>query len=171
MKIHGSFSVGNKHYKAGDEVPWKHVYPFFLIHMLAFGASGFAMAYGSKTPDISFLYMHGGIAIAVYLFFYFAIFGVDEFKWMFLNALFGLLGIYAQVGWLLSLFGKQISGYPLHVHLIPFLYFVLYSFLMRRAILDFTRSNDNAVRQKKVENRYIIFTLGINMACVGLQQL
>lgn len=171
MKIHGDFSIGNTQYHAGDDVPWHHIYPFFLFHMAAFGGSGFIMAYGDSRPELAFVYLHGGIAIMVYVFFYFAIFGRDEVKWMFLNALFGILGIYAQVGWLLSLFDRDISAYPLTVHVTPFLYFVLYSFLVRRAVIDLTNSQDDPVRRKTMENRYIGITLGINVVCIGLQWL
>ena len=62
------------------------VYPFFLVHMLAFGLSGFIMAYSSESPDIAFLYAHGGLAIFVYVIFYLALCGVDQVKWMFINA-------------------------------------------------------------------------------------
>lgn len=171
MKIHGSLSIGNKQFRKGDAIPWTYVYPFFLFHMGIFGASGFYMAYGDDRPDITFLYMHGGIAIFVYSIFYLALFGLDEVKWMFLNALFGVLGIYAQVGWLLTLFDREIGDYPLEVHVIPLLYFVLYSFLVRRAILDITNSTENEPKKARVENRYIAITLAINLACFALQRV
>ena len=60
--------------------------------------------------------MHGGIAIVVYTVFYLAIFGLDEVKWMFINGGLGVLGIYSQIGWILGLFGRKISDYPVHVH-------------------------------------------------------
>ena len=42
-----------KRYAAGTTIsPWK-IYPFFLIHMAMFGASGFFMAYGTA-DDIDF---------------------------------------------------------------------------------------------------------------------
>ncbi len=46
-------------------------------------------------PDISFLYAYGGISILVYTIFSLGVFGVDEVKCMFLNALLGLLGLCA----------------------------------------------------------------------------
>lgn len=171
LKIHGAIKIGSKQYQAGDEIPWQRVYPFFLLHMLMFGTSGFVMAYADNRPELSFLYMHGGIAVAVYTGFYLAIFGLDEVKWMILSALFGILGIYNQVGWLLKLFGRDISSYPLQVHFIPFAYFTLYSFLVRRALLDITGSTDNAAKREKVEGYFIRGTLGINATCFVLQQL
>ncbi len=85
------------------------IYLFFGIHMLMFGLSGFLMAYASDGPGLGFVYMHGGIAICVYLVFYLAIFGRDEVRWMLVNAALGILGIYSQIGWILGWFGKNID--------------------------------------------------------------
>ena len=43
------------------------IYLFFGIHMLMFGLSGFFMAYSSDGPGLGMVYMHGGIAILVYM--------------------------------------------------------------------------------------------------------
>src|SRR5690606_27486770 len=94
-------TVGKGGMAAG--MPKIFIYPFFLFHMLMFGISGFVLAYGAD-GDVGFLYMHGGIAIVVYLVFYFAIFGREQVKWMFINAGLGILGIYSQIGWILGLF-------------------------------------------------------------------
>ena len=83
------------------------IYLFFGIHMLMFGLSGFLMAYTSDGPDLAFVYLHGGIAIVVYMVFYLVIFGRDEVKWMLINAALGILGIYSQIGWILAKFGKD----------------------------------------------------------------
>lgn len=137
----------------------RFIYPFFGIHMLMFGLSGFFMAYSSSRPDLLFLYMHGGIAIVVYLAFYFAIFGRDEVKWMLINAALGILGIYSQVGWLLARFGKRIDDYPWYVHVTPFLYYMLYTFLLRQFLIDATRSRDNPARRALVNNAYVAVSL------------
>lgn len=155
MKLHGDVKVGKKVYKKGSDLPAKQIYPFFMIHMLMFGLSGFVMAYSSRRPDIAFLYLHGGFAIFVYTIFYLTIFGVDEVKWMFINAALGILGIYSQIDWILYLFGKDLSDFPIKVHVIPFLYFILYTFLLRQAIIDFTGSRENEARKRKVEYGYV----------------
>jgi len=112
---------------------------------------------------VGFLYMHGGIAIFVYTAFYVTMFGVDEVKWMFINAGLGVLGIYGQMGWLLSRFGKRIGDYPLSVNVIPFLYFVLYTFLLRHAVLDLTGSREDEDRQQKVEYAYIVVSVLVSL--------
>jgi len=135
------------------------IYPFFGIHMLMFGLSGFLMAYSAKGPGLGFLYMHGGIAILVYMVFYLAIFGRDEVKWMLVNAGLGILGIYSQIGWLLAKFGKDIDDYPWPAHVVPFLYYILYTFLLRQFLLDLTRSRDNPARKKLVDAVYVVGSL------------
>lgn len=155
MKLHGSISIGNKAYAKGDTIPWYMIYPFFLVHMLVFGVSGFVMAYAASRPPMAFICFHGGLAILVYTVFYISIFGLDEVKWMFINAALGLLGIYSQIGWLLSLFGKKIGDYPVYVHVVPFLYFVLYTFLIRQVILDLTQAREDNTRKQIVEYGYV----------------
>ena len=135
------------------------IYVFFGIHMLMFGLSGFLMAYASNRPELTFIYLHGGIAIFVYTIFYLTIFGRDEVKWMLINAALGILGIYAQIGWILGKFGKNIDDYPWYVHVTPFLYYVLYTFLLRQFVLDLTGSRDNAGRKKLVDAAYVLLSL------------
>ena len=161
MKLQSSITINGKLYTEGTEVPWYRIYPFFLIHMLVFGVSGFLMAYASKPPPVPFLYMHGGFAILVYTIFYLTIFGRDEVKWMFINAGLGLLGIYTQIGWLLTLFGKRIEDYPCYVHAIPFLYFVLYTFLIRHAVMDLMQCREDPAKKKLVENGYVIISVAV----------
>lgn len=163
MKLSRDISINGRTHAKGTEVPWKTIYPFFMVHMLMFGGSGFLMAYGTNRPPLSFMYAHGGIAITVYTVFYLAIFGLDEVKWMFINAGLGLLGIYTQIGWILSLFGKKIGDYPLSVHVTPFLYFVLYTFLLRQALLDMTGARGDEQKQRLVDNVYVALSV---TACV-----
>ncbi|QDH70196.1 hypothetical protein [Marilutibacter alkalisoli] len=141
------------------DFPGYFIYPFFMVHMLAFGLSGFLLAYSSDAPDLGFLYMHGGLAIAVYLAFYLTLFGVDEVKWMLINAELGILGIYSQIGWILGVFDKKIEDYPWYVHVVPFLYYVLYTFLLRQFLLDVTRSRDNPRRRSLVDFGYVGLSL------------
>jgi hypothetical protein len=129
------------------------------------------MAYSAKAPPVLFLYLHGGFAIVIYTIFYLAIFGRDEVKWMFINAALGVFGIYSQIGWLLAFFDKRIGDFPLVVHVIPFLYFVLYTFLLRQAILDITRSRQTGRKQKRVEYGYIVMSVAIYAVSYFLHRL
>jgi hypothetical protein len=156
MKAHSDIEVGGNMYRKGAKLPTRLVYPFFLVHMLAFGLSGFFMAYTSEGPGIGFLYMHGGLAILVYVVFYFAIFGVDQVKWMFINAGLGLLGIYAQIDLILTLFGKRAEDFPWYVHVVPFLYYVLYTFLLYQLVLEITGAHKSPHRKKVVEGVYVV---------------
>ena len=170
MKLHGEITMNNRRYKKGAEVPWYKVYPLFLVHMLMFGWSGFYMAYFVIPPHLLFLYVHGGFAILVYLAFYLAFFGRDEVKWMFINAALGLLGLYSQIGWLLSLFGKKIDDYPDTVHAIPFLYFVLYTFLLRQVFLDITQCREDSVRRKIVDVIFVVVTVAFYLVSFFLRR-
>lgn len=161
MKAHGDIRLGNRKYRKGDSLPKAFVYPFFLLHMLLFGASGFFMAYADRGPDLAFVYAHGGIAIFVYVIFYLAIFGADQVRWMFINAGLGLFGIYAQLGWILSLFGKNVGDFPLSRHVTPFLYYVLYTFLLYQLVLDLTGSREDPERRRMVEWAYVLLSLAI----------
>lgn len=170
MKLHGTISIGSQMYAEGTDIPWYKVYPFFLVHMLMFGVSGFLMAYAFSRPPVFFLYLHGGLAVLVYTMFYLSIFGRDEIKWMFINAALGLIGIYSQIGWLLSLFGKRIGDYPIYIHVIPFLYFVLYTFLIRQAVLDITQSREDCDRQRRVEYVYVAVSVAIYVITYYLER-
>jgi len=156
MKLRADITINGRLYKKGEEIAWYKIYPFFFVHMLAFGGSGFVMAYADTPENILFLYFHGGVAILVYVIFYLFIFGMDEVKWMFINAGLGALGIFTQMGWLLALFGRDISDYPFQVHVIPFLYFVLYTFLLHQAVLDITHSREDETKRRRVESSYIV---------------
>ncbi len=164
MKAHSDIEINGRTYRKGMPIPGYWIYVFFLVHMLAFGLSGFFMAYTDDGPGLSFLYMHGGFAIFVYLIFYLAIFGVDEVKWMFINAGLGLFGIYSQINLILAFFGKQASDYPWKVHLIPFLYYILYTFLLYQLVLDITGARDNPKRKSLVEGFYVVISLSIYAA-------
>ena len=162
MKLHGAVTMNGRRYNAGAEVKWYAIYPFFLFHMGMFGLSGFFMAYAGQGVPLFFMYLHGGIAILVYTIFYLTIFGFDEVKWMFINAGLGVLGIYAQVDWLLSLFGRRIADYPLSRHVTPFLYYTLYTFLLRHALLDLFGARDDDGKKQKVETSYIIGSVALS---------
>jgi len=156
MKARSDITINGKVYPQGSSFPWYMIYPFFLIHMLAFGLSGFFMAYSSDGPDLGFLYLHGGFACFVYLIFYFVIFGVDEVKWMFINAALGLFGIYAQIDLILSWFGKDADQFPWTVHVIPFLYYILYTFLLYQMVMEVSGARKNETRKKIVEGCYVV---------------
>lgn len=164
MKLHSDLKINGKLHRKGTSIPWYNIYPFFLIHMLMFGLSGFFMAYSSNSPDISFLYMHGGFAIFIYTIFYVSIFGVDEVKWMFINSALGLMGIYAQIDLILSLFDRQASDFPASVHVIPFLYYILYTFLLYQMVLDVSGARENPGRKKHAEVFYVAVSVLVYLA-------
>lgn len=159
MELEGGITINGKEYKKGDTIPWYSVYPFFIVHMGMFGLSGFFMAYSSNPAPLAFLYMHGGFACLVYLVFYLAIFGVDRVRWMIINAALGLFGIYAQIDWILSAFGRRASDYSIAVHAIPFFYYVLYTFLLHQMVLDVFKVRGDPRRRRITDVLYIAISL------------
>jgi hypothetical protein len=159
MKLRGDLTINGRLYSKGSDVPWYTIYPFFLFHMLVFGGSGFLLAYAGDDVPISFLYLHGGIAILVYTVFYLVIFGWDEVRWMFINAVIGVYGLWCEIGWLLGLFGKQLSDFPWQRHVIPFLYYVLYTFLLRHLVLDLFAAREDEAKRRRIEVGYIVVSL------------
>ena len=171
MKARTDITINGKKYPKGTEFSGYMVYGFFLVHMLAFGMSGFLMAYADDGPDLSFLYMHGGFACFVYVIFYLAIFGLDEVKWMFINAGLGLFGIYAQISIILGIFGKRAEDFPWQVHLIPFLYYVLYTFLIYQLILEIAGAYKDPQRKKVVEGFYVVTSFLVYSAIFLLKKI
>lgn len=159
MKLRSDITINGKKYRKGDFVPWYKVYPLFLIHIGIFGGSGFYMAYADDGAPLAFLYLHGGFACLVYLLFYLAFFGVDRVRWMFINAFLGLFGIYAQIDWILSLFGKQASDFSAAVHFIPFFYYVLYTFLLHQMVIDIFNGRSDDRRRRMIDTAYIVLSI------------
>jgi hypothetical protein len=159
MKLHGPMTINGRAYKAGDDAPMGVIYAFFLVHMGIFGLSGFFMAYGAEDIPLSMLYLHGGIAILVYIVFYLAIFGRERVQWMFVNAALGLFGIWVEIDWLLGLFGRHAADFPWQVHVVPFLYYVLYTFLLWQMVLDITKARDDEERERNVRIGYVAISL------------
>ena len=135
------------------------VFIFFLIHMAAFGGVGFFLAYFSAPSDIPFLYIHGGIAIYAYLQFYTGFFGKDRVKWIFINSALGIFGIYGELRWFLAQFNKDISDYSVFVHIIPFTYYVLYTFLLYQTVLVLCGAYTNPQRKTIIETTYVVISL------------
>lgn len=151
MKIHNDW--GN-YKKAGDEVSGFEIYSFFLAHMFILGGFIFAMSYIGDISAI-FRYAFGALSIIGYIAYYRIIFGIDEIKWLVINTSLGFWGIHSQFESLLSFLGKRYSDYPLNVHIIPFIYFVMYTFLIRQAILDLTDARENPTKKFWIEISYI----------------
>jgi hypothetical protein len=53
---------------------------------------------------------------------------------------------------------------------IPFLYFVLYTFLLRHAVLDLMSAREDEVRKKRVENVYVAVSVAFYVICWFLEK-
>jgi archaellum biogenesis protein FlaJ (TadC family) len=83
----------------------------------------------------------------------------DEVEWMFINAGLGIFGIVSQIDWILSLFGKHVGDFPPYAHVVPLLYFVLYTFLIRHAFLDIFSAREDEAKRRRVEYGYVVSML------------
>lgn len=153
--------IGNQKYAKGDDVPWLKIYPIFLLQMLFFGGGSLWVAYGLETPHTDTLYGFGAITIFIYMVLYLIVFGIDEIKWLFINSFLGFAGIYIQLEWIVSLFNKNINDYPLNIHVVPFIYYILYTFLIRQLVLDLTNARYNLTKKKYIEISYILISLAV----------
>jgi hypothetical protein len=163
MKIHHHLTINGKSYRKGDSIPWV-IYPFFLIHIAIFGFPVFAGAYLPNSIVIEtliFYHILGSFAALVYVVFYEAMFGRDAVKWMFIDGALSSFGIYSVVGAWLEMIGRDINNYPLYLHILPFLFYILYTFMIRQAFLDLTKSRDDKARRRMAEGIYVGISLAI----------
>ena len=160
MRIDFEFTAWNgKTYYRGDDVPSVYIYPFFLVHMLVFGGTTFYLSYRHDGSDAM-----GGLAVTlisapIYLILYRGMFGRDEIRWLFINAALGILGIVAEVRWLLSLAGKDLRDYPLIADIGPFTFYVMYTFLLRHAVLDFAGARGDPELTTRVHRHYVLVSV------------
>ena len=131
----------------------------FLIDLIII----FFVAVVITYPFSSIMPLLGGLVFTnlpiIFCLFYFTIFGVDQVRWMFINAGLGLLGIYAQIDMILSLFDKRTDDFPPSVHVIPFLYYILYTFLLYQLLLRVSGAHKSAYRKRLVERLYVAGSL------------
>ncbi len=161
MKIHSGISFGGISYGAGDEVEWHKIYPVFLFHVLVIGSALFYTAYSGKGPPAVFLVLGGISSAAIYTLLYLAVFGFDEIKWMFINAGLGILGIFSQLDFAVSFFGWKLNKYPWYIHIVPFLHYILYTFLVRQMILDILKAREDESKRRKADGIYVLISLVI----------
>ena len=140
------------------------IFPLFSFHMLLFGGVSFFMTYFSNGEGSISAAQFSIIPIAVYLFFYLMIFGLEKVKLMFINSALGVFGIYCELKWVLNYSGKHITEFAWSDHIIPSVYYILYTFLIHQAALHFSGSNDNLKRKQRVEVAYIGLSIIIYLA-------
>lgn len=54
--------------------------------------------------------------------------------------------------------------YPVYIHAIPFLYYVLYTLLLHNAVLDITHAQEDSSRRKRVDIGYVVVSIAIYSA-------
>jgi hypothetical protein len=170
VKLHCEFThLNGKTYLPGDDVPWVYIYPFFLFQMLGFGGPTFYFAYAGDGSDAMIGLAVALISTPIYLIFYRGIFGREEVRWIFINGALGILGIAAEVRWLLSLAGKQFDDYPWIAHIGPFMFYMMCTFLLRHAALDLLDARSKPELTASVERHYVLVSLLVYCGSLLLQ--
>lgn len=156
---------------------WTRIWSYTLLYSFFFGILGFCawgsfnLAYGS--PDTPWQVhiisnIHGLAFSSGILAFYYVMFGLDEIKWMFINAGIGIFGIYSELTIILKKLDKNIADYSLFAHAMPFTYYVMITFLIYRTVISFSGAEDNPARKKIVEIAYIGISLAIYLFIFNL---
>lgn len=171
MKLHDYLTINGKTYRKGESVPWFKIYPFFLIHIAIFGWPVFAGAYLAKTfviESVVFYHLLGSFAALIYVVFYEAMFGRDAVKWMFIDGILSSIGIYTVIGAWLALIDRNIHEYPLYRHVLPFVFYILYTFLIRQAFLDATKAREGKSRRRVMEFIYVGISITVYVTLLVL---
>lgn len=134
-------------------------YLFFLVHMAIFGIGCLYLSYSDGGKNSINALLFSILPIYVYVKFYIALFDLDDIRWLFINSALGFFGIFAQLDFILSLFDATVDDYRGYVHIAPFTYFILYTFLIRHALLDFIASRFDKNKQRLIENAYIAISI------------
>ena len=171
MKLIKPMQVNGIYWPKGTEVLWSDVYGIFVIHIFVNGIGIFVMAYNDEPGAVIPLYLFGLFTIPMYLHYYVKIFGFDEIKWMMINGALGGLSVYCQLDLFLSLFGLSVYNYPLFVNVLPASYFVIYTFLLRQAVLDLTEARDDKVKRRRVEFMFVIISVLVSAVSFWLSRM
>jgi len=71
---------------------------------------------------------------------------------------------------MLSRFGRELGHYPASAHAVPVLSPVLYTFLLRHALLDLTGSREAPDKNQTVEYSLIAFSVGVSLLFYWLER-
>ncbi len=137
----------------GKKLPIWVFFPFIVIHITLFGLLSFVMAYYLDVPTL-FLLVFGFIGIITYLAFYSSMYGVDQFRWIFINTALGIFGLSVELNLLLSLSEDDLAGFPWYRDIIPFTLYVLYTFWLRQCVLAAFGAKDDPEKEERVSYLY-----------------
>jgi hypothetical protein len=138
-------------------------YIFFLFHSWIFAISWFMIFYTGQMPLFGFL--HWWIAIFVYLSLYSAVFWKEEIRNMLIGALIWALQIYSWLELIWSSlinetwYYKTFASMPLYYHIVPGLYFIMYTFLLKNAMIDLIWARNNPERSNIANWTFYIISL------------
>lgn len=125
-------------------------YMFFIIHGLWFWTATFEITYW--THDFWWGLLFWGFATMIYMVFYMNFWGVEKIKNMFIWGLLWVIQTYAWLELIASNFINQYSTnfhsfemFPLYYHIIPSMFFIMITFLLKNLIAEFFPKNQDKV--------------------------
>ena len=147
-----------------DSTPPIYFYIFFLFHMGVFGIVGLYLSYADGGKESVTGLLISLLPMYVYIKFYIGLFGLDDVRWLFINSALGAYGIFAELDFILYLFGATVDDYPGYAHIVPFMYYILYTFLIRHALIDLTPARFDNNKKRLLEKTYVAISIVIYTA-------
>lgn len=134
---------------------------FFLIHTLWFAAWTFVITYEWRWDSLSGSFMFWWFAVFVYLIFYVKILPKETLKSLFIWYILWLLQTYAWLEVIVPVFMnhsvyKSFSDIPLYYHIIPSIFFIMLTFLLKNLIIRIF--NDTTWKILFIINLFLFFT-------------
>lgn len=102
------------------------------------------------------------IGIAICTSVYYIFFKFDNLKWLFKNTLIGIIGIWFELGLILTLMGKDIYDYPFYCHIIPIWFYAIYISVIRINRIDRANARRDKKQKVKIENKITRRTLVVH---------
>jgi len=125
-----------------------YMFPTFLAGFFAF-----LLAYSERPGHVAVV---PGLFILFFIPSYLRYYGIDEVRWMLINGALSVFAMYSDVGWFLSyfFFGTSVSDYHWYVHIVPFTYIVIFTFLLRQWLIDLFDAREDEKRKELVGRYY-----------------
>lgn len=152
------FQKKQKSFIKGND-PW-FIYIFLVLHGAVFTSVSFYLIYwADKSEDPYFGYIWGGIGAIVYSIIYFGLFAKEKLLWAFINgtiAFFQILSIRKS-----NSFFEELESLPWYTHIVPIIYFVLYTFLLRHICLKISSAISPKFGIKIGNTGFVLINIGV----------
>ena len=151
MKLKTDISIGSNTYSKGSYLHWSKVYGFFTVIIALHFWLVFDITYIQQDIVLGFTLCFGIFLPVLYLLAYRSIFGLAEIRWLIVNSIIGIIGVLAELDWVLSYFyDKSLSDFNVFFHIIPCVHYIMFTFVLRQAVIDSFHARYNLKRREYV---------------------